>query len=152
VKKNLPLGKSYLELSAAAGNETAVMLLKELRKCVGCGELDVHHMICPLCRDVRYCDRECQLLHWSCPTHPHKPHCVPQRESEGAGTASDRVEPPAHLDPFAAAAAAGAEAEMAAEATAAAATAALEKGNDLSRAHEYPEVRARYIIKYFALK
>jgi len=85
VKRNVQLGKRYLELSAAAGNEAAVALLKELRKCVACGELDVHHMICPLCRDVRYCDRECQLLHWRCPTHPHKPRCVPRRESAGAG-------------------------------------------------------------------
>jgi hypothetical protein len=34
VKKDLPLGKRYLELSAAQGYEDAVVLLKELRKCV----------------------------------------------------------------------------------------------------------------------
>jgi hypothetical protein len=64
VRRNQPLGKRYLELSAAAGNEAAVTLLKELRKCVGCGELDVHHMICSQCRDARYCDDDCQLRHW----------------------------------------------------------------------------------------
>ena len=33
VNKDVPLGKRYLELSAAQGEEKAVALLKELRKC-----------------------------------------------------------------------------------------------------------------------
>jgi TPR repeat protein len=61
VKKDLPLGKRYLELSAAQGFEEAAAVLKELRKCVACGKLDVHHMICSQCRNVRYCDKGCQL-------------------------------------------------------------------------------------------
>ena len=94
VKRRLPLGKHYLELSAAAGNEAAVALLKELRKCVGCGELDVHHMICSQCRDARNCDDDCQLRHWQCPTHPHKPHCVPRRDAAAAGgSSSERADP-----------------------------------------------------------
>jgi len=40
VKKDLPLGKRHLELSAAQEDEDAVALLKELRKCVACGKLD----------------------------------------------------------------------------------------------------------------
>jgi len=129
VRRNQPLGKRYLELSAAAGNEAAVTLLKELRKCVGCGELDVHHMICSQCRDARYCDDDCQLRHWQCPTHPHKPHCVPRRESAGAGAlggCSDRVEPRAHQ-------------ELPADKIAAAAAARV-AGNDLFREQKYPEV------------
>jgi len=123
VKKNLPLGKRYLELSAAAGYEAAVALLKELRKCVACGELDVHHMICSRCRNVRYCDKGCQLQHWQ---DSHTLHCVQQRESVGAGGSSDRVEPPAHQDFL--------------TDQIAAAVAARETGNDLFRKQKYPEV------------
>ena len=127
VKRNQPLGKRYLELSAAAGNEAAVTLLKELRKCVGCGELDVHHMICSQCRDARYCDDDCQQRHCQCPTHPHKLNCVPRRELAGAGGASDHVEPPgAHLDLL--------------KDQIAAAAAARAAGNDLFREQKYPEV------------
>ena len=81
VKKDLPLGKRYLELCAAQGKQEAAALLKELRKCVACGKLDVHHMICAWCRNVRYCDGRCQLRHW----HWHKPHCGRRREVAGAG-------------------------------------------------------------------
>ena len=88
VKKNLRLGKRYLELSAAAGSEDAVALLKELRKCVACGELDVHHMICSLCRNVRYCDEGCQRRHWNDPTDPHRLSCIPRRESTAVGAGS----------------------------------------------------------------
>ena len=129
VKRNQPLGKSYLELSAAAGNEAAVTLLKELRKCVGCGELDVHHMICSQCRDARYCDDDCQLRHWQCPTHPHKPHCIRRREAAGAGAqggSSDRVKPPAHQDLLNNLIAAAASRRV--------------SGNDLFREQKYPEV------------
>jgi len=84
MKKNLPMGKRYLELSAAAGNEAAVALLKELRKCVACNELDVHHMICSRCRKVRYCGKDCQRRHWHDQTDPHKLSCVPRRESTAA--------------------------------------------------------------------
>jgi len=135
VKRSQPQGKRYLELSAAAGNEAAVTLLKELRKCVGCGELDVHHMICSQCRDARFCDDDCQLRHWQCPTHPHKPHCVRRREAMGVGPAagvgapggsSVRVEPPAHPDIL--------------EDHIAAAAAARVVGNDLFGVQKYPEV------------
>jgi TPR repeat protein len=84
VKKDLPLGTRRLERSAAQGLEWAVMLLKDLRKCVACGELDVHHMICAWCRNVRYCDGRCQLRHW----HWHKPHCGRRREVAG-GVSTD---------------------------------------------------------------
>jgi len=126
VRRSLPLGKRYLELSAAAGNETAVTLLKKLRKCVGCGELDVHHLICSQCRNVRYCDKQCQWIHWKCPTDSHQLHCVPRRELAGAGGSSDRVEPPAHLDLL--------------EDKLATAAAARVAGNDLFREQKYPEV------------
>ena len=63
VKKDLPLGERYLELSAAQGSEDSVKLLMALRKCVACGKLDVHHMICSRCYNRRYCDATCQLQH-----------------------------------------------------------------------------------------
>ena len=119
VKKILPLGKRYLQLSAAAGNEDAVALLKELRKCVYCGTLDVHHMICSRCRNVRYCDVVCQLQHWSRPTDPHTLHCVMRRESAGAGgSSSERGEPSSETDQCSAASAVAAAAVAATVATA----------------------------------
>ena len=126
VKKNLPLGKKYLELCAAQGVADAVALLKELRKCVSCGKLDVHHMICSLCRKVRFCGKECQLEHWNHPTDPHKLHCVKRRESAGAGVSSYRAESPAHLDQPTDQIAAAAAARVA--------------GDDLFREEKYPEV------------
>jgi TPR repeat protein len=84
VKKDLPLGKRYLELSAAQGccraSAAAAALLKELRKCVACGKLDVHHMICSRCHNRRYCNASCQLQHWNSATDPHKLNCVERRE------------------------------------------------------------------------
>jgi hypothetical protein len=96
---------------------------------VGCGELDVHHMICSQCRDARYCDDDCQLRHWQCPTHPHKPHCIRRREAAGAGAqggSSDRVKPPAHQDLLNNLIAAAASRRV--------------SGNDLFREQKYPEV------------
>jgi hypothetical protein len=97
VKKDLHLGKRFLELSAAQGREDAAEVLKELRKCVACGSLDVHHMVCSRCHNKRYCDAMCQGRHWESTTDPHKLHCVKRLESAGAG-GSDRVEPPPHLN------------------------------------------------------
>ena len=96
VKKDLPLGKRYLELSAAQGYESAVALLKGLRKCACCGKLDVHHMICGWCRNLRYCDTICQLRHWQRPADPHKPHCGKRREAAGKwGSSSESADPSA---------------------------------------------------------
>ena len=129
VKKSLPLGKRYLELSAVAGSARAVALLKELRKCVNCGKLDVHHVICSQCRNARYCDKGCQVRHWEHPTDPHKLHCVRRRESAEAGGSSDRAQQPAHLDLL--------------KDQSAAAAAARATGNDLFREQKYREVRPR---------
>ena len=54
----------------------AVAYLNELRKCVACGKLDVHHMVCAWCHNVRYSEGTCQLRHW----HRQKPHCGRRRE------------------------------------------------------------------------
>jgi hypothetical protein len=113
------------KLCAAKGYEDAVALLKELRKCVACGKLDVHHMVCKRCRNRRYCDATCQLRHWESATDPHKLHCVERRESAGAVGSSDRVEPPAHLHLLKNQIAAAAAVRMA--------------GNDLFREQKYPE-------------
>ena len=98
VKKDLPLGKTYLELSAAQGTcdrakAAAVELLKELRRCACCGTLDVHHMICAWCRNVRYCDATCQLRHWQRLVDPHRPHCGRRREAAGAGGSTSSSAP-----------------------------------------------------------
>ena len=49
------------------------------------GLLDVHHMVCSLCRNRRYCGATCQLRHWESATDPHKLLCARRRESTGAG-------------------------------------------------------------------
>jgi len=89
VKKDLPLGNAYLELSAAQGSDDAVALLKELRKCVGCGKLDVHQLVCKRCYNRRYCNATCQLQHWNNPTDPHQLNCVKRRESPRASEVTD---------------------------------------------------------------
>ena len=94
VKKDLPLGKRYLELSVAQGGEEAVELLKELRKCVACCKLDVHHMVCTRCHNRRYCDKTCLLRHWNHPTDPHTLSCVKRREAAGAGGSSSELAGP----------------------------------------------------------
>ena len=92
--QGLASGKTYLELSAAQGDEDAIARLKELRKCVACGKLDVHHMICSRCRKVRFCGAECQLQHWNHPKDPHKLHCKRRREAAGTGeSSSGRADP-----------------------------------------------------------
>jgi len=106
-------------------------LLKELRRCACCGTLDVHHMICAWCRNVRYCDATCQLRHWQRAADPHKPHCGRRREAAGAGgssssSSSSSSDPSdiADSETEAPAAMAKMEAAKAAVATAAAAAAA----------------------------
>jgi hypothetical protein len=94
VKKDLPLGKRFLERSAAQGDEDAVALLKELRQCVACGKLDVHHMICSWCRNVRYCGTACQLVHWQSPADSHKPHRGRRRKAAVAGGSSSESAAP----------------------------------------------------------
>ena len=73
--------------------QPAVTLLKELCKCVACGKLDVHHMVCSRCHNRRYCDATCQLRHWHSPADPHKIHCVKRRESAESGFSSERADP-----------------------------------------------------------
>ena len=131
VKKDLPQGKAYLELSAAQGGEDAVALLKELSKCVACGKLDVHHIICSRCRNRRYCDPTCQLQHWNNTTDPHRVNCAKRREAAGAGDSADRAVPSAgstHRGQ--------ADISAAVEATAAAAAAAAETRAGLKEALE----------------
>ena len=75
----------FLALYMAQGEQEAVALLKEPRKCVACGKMDVHHMICSRCRRVRYCDGPCQLRHWTSATDPHRLHSVRRRAWTGSG-------------------------------------------------------------------
>ena len=145
VKKDLPLGKKYLELGAAQGLEQGVTLLMELRKCVACGKLDVHHIICSRCRNRRYCDKGCQLRHWNSPLDPHKLNCATRRESVGAeghsavasaGNAACPIKQALEVAATAAAAAAAAkvEAAKAAEDAASAASEAAETSVTAARA------------------
>ena len=62
-KKDNMTAKTFLTLAAAQGCEKSIALLKEIRRCVYCGTLDVHHMICGRCRLVRYCNAGSGLTH-----------------------------------------------------------------------------------------
>ena len=88
VKKDLPLGKKYLDLCAAQrtdgrARELAVTLLKELRKCVSCGELDVRHMICSRCR------QGLTLVHFSAQPEPFLPRKHPLTPPDTPWTLSE---------------------------------------------------------------
>ena len=50
------------ELDAVHELSQAAILL--LRPCAHCGHLSHVHMCCALCKEVRFCDRECQKTHW----------------------------------------------------------------------------------------
>ncbi|XP_063721221.1 ankyrin repeat and MYND domain-containing protein 2-like [Symsagittifera roscoffensis] len=39
--------------------------------CVTCTEKLRNHLRCSRCKEVQYCDKKCQAIHWS----THKPHC-----------------------------------------------------------------------------
>jgi ribosomal protein L32 len=78
--------KHFMQLAAGQGCEKSFAMLKELRKCDSCGTLDVHHMMCPLCKMVRYCNRECQIAHWKRPTDSHRSLCAKTHRAPIAGT------------------------------------------------------------------
>ena len=72
---NFKLAKKYTRASAAQGNEDAIADLKEMTACAQCGTGSAPGGVCAGCKQVHYCSRECQLLHWRDPVDPHMLHC-----------------------------------------------------------------------------
>ena len=73
-EKSLKLAKKYTRVSAAQGNEQAIANLKEMTACAQCGTGSTPG-VCAGCKEVHYCNKECQLQHWGRPSDPHMAHC-----------------------------------------------------------------------------
>jgi len=72
------LAKKYSKASAAQGNDYAIADFKTMTSCALCGTGSAPR-VCASCKQVHYCNKECQLLHWSDPSDPHMAHCCSRR-------------------------------------------------------------------------
>ena len=79
-EKSLKLAKKYTRVSAAQGNEEAIAALKLMTACAQCGTGGAPG-VCAGCKQVHYCNKECQLKHWCNPLDPHMPHCNASKQS-----------------------------------------------------------------------
>ena len=79
-ERSFKLAKKYVKASAAQGNEAAITNLKLMTACVQCGTGSAPG-VCAGCKQVHYCNKECQLQHWCDPTDPHMSHCDACRQS-----------------------------------------------------------------------
>ena len=72
--RSIKLAKKYTRVSAAQDNEHAIINLKIMTACGQCGTGSAPG-VCAGCKQVHYCNKECQLQHWHDPSDPHKAHC-----------------------------------------------------------------------------
>ena len=77
-KVDLQLAKKYTKVSAAQGDSEAIVNLKLMTACAQCGNISAPR-VCDGCKNVHYCNQECQLLHWRDPSDPHMAHCCSRR-------------------------------------------------------------------------
>ena len=70
-EKNLKLAKKYMKVSASHGYGKAIADLKEMTSCAQCGTGSAPG-VCAGCKQVHYCNKECQLQHWR---STHMPQC-----------------------------------------------------------------------------
>ena len=83
---NLKLAKKYMKAGAAQGVGQAIAFLKEMTACAQCGTGSAPR-VCAGCKQVHYCNTECQLLHWRDPSDPHEAHCCScRRDDSGASS------------------------------------------------------------------
>jgi len=73
-EKSFKLAKKYTKISAVQGSEIAIAQLKELTACAQCGTGSAPG-VCAGCKQVHFCNKECQLQHWRDPSDPHRAHC-----------------------------------------------------------------------------
>ena len=71
---SLQLAETYTKASAAQGDIEAIVNLKLMTACAQCGTGDAPSM-CAGCKQVHYCNTECQLQHWRSPSNSHMAHC-----------------------------------------------------------------------------
>ena len=84
--KSLKLARKYMKASAAQGDTLAIACLKEMTACAQCGTGSAPR-VCAGCKQVHYCNKECQLLHWRDPSDPHELHCGScRRDVSGASS------------------------------------------------------------------
>ena len=97
--ESLILAKKYTKIGAAKGDATAIHNLKLMTACAQCGADDAPGGVCAGCKQLHYCNRACQLLHWRDPLNPHKAHCggIPAQDSRWR--ASDEAWLVAHTPP-----------------------------------------------------
>ena len=89
---DIKLAKKYTRSSAALGDEDAIANLEEMTACAQCGTGSAPR-VCDGCKQVHYCNTECQLLHWQNPTRPHRLHCsIRHGNGTGATEATPRPE------------------------------------------------------------
>jgi len=83
---SLILAKKYTKISAAQGEPASIANLKKMTACGQCRTDDAPGGVCAGCKQVHYCNRACQLLHWRDPLNPHKAHCggIPAQDSRRA--------------------------------------------------------------------
>jgi TPR repeat protein len=80
----------WCQSAADSGDAQAIELLPTIRTCSFCFSRPARKH-CERCRQVRYCDAECQTIHWNRETDPHKSHCrrrAAEASQEEAGCAS----------------------------------------------------------------
>jgi len=82
-ERSLKLAKKYTRVSAAQGNETAIGNLKVMTACAQCGTV-IAPKVCEGCKQVHYCNKECQLQHWRDPSESHMSQCDTSKKSPAA--------------------------------------------------------------------
>ena len=89
---SLKLAKKYTKVSAAQGNAEAIATLKGMTACAQCGTENAPG-VCAGCKQVHYCNKECQLQHWRDVSDPHRAHCgaASNASPDSAKNKSDRV-------------------------------------------------------------
>ena len=84
-EKSLKLAKKYMKASAAQGYEKAIANLKFMTACAQCGTGSAPG-VCAGCKQVHYCNKECQLQHWCRSSNPHWAHCNASNASPATAT------------------------------------------------------------------
>ena len=57
--------------------------MKLMTACAQCGTNSAPR-VCAGCKQVHYCNKECQLQHWCAPSDPHTAHCNASKQPPAA--------------------------------------------------------------------
>ena len=75
VEQDTRRAKQLFKASAAQGSSEAAASLTSMRACSACGAPRAPYT-CQRCKEVKYCNTECQRKHWTEGPEPHKAHCT----------------------------------------------------------------------------